>query len=156
MMDHTWTLNREHGGVEDDSSRRPDGVLRGRGKRRPRLFLREKKTDCFTREKKPAPRVAERSERAMPIVSARIFARPTPRICQVPKNAKLVVKLLEAVFFFISQKMKDAKLLEMLGGIRFGPSVQFSFGTLLAGQLMNKNVCLKILDRYLGAPQIWT
>ena len=52
--------------------------------------------------------------------------------------------------------MKDAKLLEMLGGILFGPSVQFSFGTLLAGQLVNKNVCLKILDRYLGGPQIWT
>ena len=50
----------------------------------------------------------------------------------------------------------DAKLLEMLGGILFGPSVQFSFGTLLAGQLVNKNVCLKILDRYLGGPQIWT
>ena len=38
-----------------------------------RLFPREKKTDCFTWEKKPAPRVAERSERAMPIVSARAY-----------------------------------------------------------------------------------
>ena len=46
--------------------------------------------------------------------------------------------------------------LNLVGGIRFGPLVQFSFGTLLAGQLMNKNVCLKILDRYLGGPQIWT
>ena len=35
---------------------------------------------------------------------ARIFARPTPRICQVPKNAKLVAKLLEAVFFSFAKK----------------------------------------------------
>ena len=35
---------------------------------------------------------------------ARIFARPTPRICQVPKNAKLVAKLLEAIFFSFAKK----------------------------------------------------
>ena len=152
-MDHTWTLNREHDGIEDDSSRRPDG---GRGKRRSPVSTGEEDRLFHVGEEACAESCWEVGESDANCFRARIFARPTPRICQVPKNAKLVAKLLEAIFFFICQKMKDAKLLEMLGGILFGPSVQFSFGTLLAGQLMNKNVCLKILDRYLGGPQIWT
>ena len=41
---------------------------------------------------------------------AGIYARRRGRICQLPKNAKLVAKLLEAVFFHLPKKKKYAKL----------------------------------------------
>ena len=91
-----------HGGVEDDSSRRPE------------------ETSSRAREKEPdgsrAPRVVET---AMPKhFRARIYACRRGRICQVPKNAKLVVKLLDAIFSCFAKNFRMpisfSKLLEIL------------------------------------------
>ena len=75
-----------------------------------RLFPLEKKTDCFTWEKKPAPRVAERLERAMPIVSARAYLRVQHQeFAKFPKMPSWLPNCWR-LFFSICQKMKDAKL----------------------------------------------
>ena len=67
----------------------------------------------------PPPESRETTETAMPKhFRARIYARRRGRICQVPKNAKLVAKLLEAIFsYFVKfSRMPTSfrKFLEML------------------------------------------
>ena len=64
-------------------------------------------------------RVAETTETAMPKrFRARIYARRRGRICQVPKNSKLVGKLLEAIYFYFVKFSRIptsfSKLLEIL------------------------------------------